>query len=290
MNLGGDSDGNDGNKLNTTSSSCHAEGSESVCGGSSSKKRSLNSGDVDDLFAQICSRMSSLTTEVEDSKPEVVDIFRSVLMCSEVEAKFFLESASWDIASAVNVYLENKAQEERDFQADIAAESRKRIRSSINADMDISASTGSSQAYSGGEERPRVGMWRNAEVIVQGLDRAIWRAYVSPTTGKIYFLHLATNIKQECVPPGFADNPDYNMNSGISSGSSGVFAIGYDPNMPTPGVVTGRFPPLDAPAVPEVNESTDTVGESAESSMMEGAGSATEAEGPSETSAEGDNS
>jgi uncharacterized membrane protein YgcG len=43
--------------------------------------------------------MGSLTTDVKDSKPEVVNIFKTVLLCSEMEAQFFLESADWDIAS-----------------------------------------------------------------------------------------------------------------------------------------------------------------------------------------------
>jgi len=62
--------------------------------------RSVN---VDDIFQQICSRMSNLSTDVKDSKPEVIDIFKSVLLCSEMEAEFFLDSADWDIAS-VSMY------------------------------------------------------------------------------------------------------------------------------------------------------------------------------------------
>ena len=62
-------------------------------------RRHAESGDVDDIFAQICSRMGALSTEVKDNKPEVIEIFRSVLMCSEMEALFFLESAGWEIAA-----------------------------------------------------------------------------------------------------------------------------------------------------------------------------------------------
>lgn len=49
--------------------------------------------------------------------------------------------------------------------------------------------------------------YENKEVVIKGLDRATWRAYVNPISGCIYFLHLATNYKQDNVPPGFADNP-----------------------------------------------------------------------------------
>ena len=51
--------------------------------------------------------------------------------------------------------------------------------------------------------------WKNKEVVIEGIDRAVWRAFVSATTGRVYFLHLPTNLKQEVVPPGFADNDDY---------------------------------------------------------------------------------
>ncbi len=57
-------------------------------------RRADPTANVDDIFAQICSRMSSLTT---DNKPEMISAFMSVLMCSESEAKFFLESANWDV-------------------------------------------------------------------------------------------------------------------------------------------------------------------------------------------------
>lgn len=77
----------------------------------------------------------------------------------------------------------------------------------IGADADADAL---SNGLFGGAAAARSGAmhpYKNVEVLISGIDRATWRAYVSPITGQIYFLHLATGYKQEMVPPGFADNP-----------------------------------------------------------------------------------
>ena len=56
---------------------------------------------VDDIFQQICSKMSSLSTGGSENKQDMVSAFVSVLVCSEMEASFFLESAGWDIANVI---------------------------------------------------------------------------------------------------------------------------------------------------------------------------------------------
>ena len=64
---------------------------------------------VDELFSLICNKMSSLSTTTDgnsntntsssDNHNEMISAFVSVIMCSESEAKFFLESTNWDVAS-----------------------------------------------------------------------------------------------------------------------------------------------------------------------------------------------
>ena len=66
---------------------------------SSSNNASAFSDNVDDIFQQICSKMSSLSTGSGDNHEDMVKAFVSVLVCSELEASFFLESAEWDIAN-----------------------------------------------------------------------------------------------------------------------------------------------------------------------------------------------
>ena len=106
-------------------------------------------------------------------------------------------------------------------------------------------------------------------------------------TGTIYFLHLATGFKQECVPPGFADNLTssmvqsgqyYDTNASEQKGDSSsvqgsvqsVFA--FDPLAPisssdpqsiaNPNPIShssNYFPPLSAPnSETKVNNNSDS--------------------------------
>lgn len=174
------------------------------------------------------------------------------------------------------------------------AESRKRCRQNASYSGSSSSSSFvlSGQQQSQSQSQPQhLSMsgdfaanccWSNKEVIIEGIDRAVWRAFVSPTTGRVYFVHLLTNLKQEVVPPGFADNVNYagpfaempvagrdnstGMDTEEVGSSSSVTSLGqqqqstqqsqqqspFNPSVPKSlGVATspiiGRFPPLDAP-------------------------------------------
>ena len=75
--------------------------------------------------------------------------------------------------------------------------------------------------------------------------RAVWRAYVHPTTGHIYFLHIPTNYKQDMVPPGFADSSTLAMNSNVVLNP--LLPISSNINNVSGTRVTGYFPPLSLP-------------------------------------------
>lgn len=64
-----------------------------------SVKKTPTTEKLDDIFSLICSKMGNLSTDGSGNKTEMVDAFVSVLMCSESEANFFLESTNWDVAS-----------------------------------------------------------------------------------------------------------------------------------------------------------------------------------------------
>jgi len=116
--------------------------------------------------------------------------------------------------------------------------------------------------------------WKNKEVVIEGIDRAVWRAFVSATTGRVYFLHLPTNLKQEVVPPGFADNDDYTGPFASLPAAQEQEAFSMDtleasvqsrvPLAPPLGLPTspimGRFPPLDAPQEAQPNIQTSYTG------------------------------
>jgi hypothetical protein len=160
------------------------------------------------------------------------------------------------------------------------SESRKRTRSdgagfTEPSSLYAGGSGGSARGLSMSADFPGNCGWKNREVVIEGIDRAIWRAFVSATTGRVYFLHLPTNLKQECVPPGFADNDQYcgpfaslpaeraahDMDS-LEASVNSLLPPPVGMGLPTSPVV-GRFPPLDGPVGAQPNSQASYAGRTA---------------------------
>ena len=72
----------------------------SACSSGTTTTTSVKKADnFDDIFQLICGKMSTLSTDGSGNRTELVQAFVSVLVCSEIEATFFLESANWDVAN-----------------------------------------------------------------------------------------------------------------------------------------------------------------------------------------------
>lgn len=165
--------------------------------GSSGRKRAIDidsSDDLDDLVGQICSRLTNLETT---DKIGHLDAFIEVLECTLNEATFFLESASWDISTAVGLYLEEQQYGKR--RATDAAR--------ILECGPISIPTPCFGRVPRFEARP---------VAIDGMPEG-WSAAVSPYSGQIAFFHQDTMSKQYIVPPGFAPLVNFDMDASATS-------------------------------------------------------------------------
>lgn len=161
--------------------------------GGKTKKRTKNF-DVDDIFSQICSKMDSLSTsESSSNKDEIVAAFIDVLNCTSDNAVFFLESAAWNIESAIHIWLESNQ---------------------------------SSQFYdSSSQNKVR---YSNRQIIIPDLPTD-WIAQVHPIRGNVIFINKVTGLRQNEVPPGYAElNSADGAMPTISQSHTGVRA-GYFP-------------------------------------------------------------
>jgi hypothetical protein len=159
-------------------------------GGGSSRKRERGresretSEDLDDLVGQICSKLTNLKTL---DKQQHIDAFIEVLECTSMEATFFLDSSSWDIGTAVGLFIE-----EQQFNK----------RRATNAVM-----------RSFMTESPT---YQARTVVIDDLPEG-WSAAVSPRTGQVVFFHSETMVRQYAVPPGFANPIPETIDLGSSS-------------------------------------------------------------------------
>ena len=180
---------------------------------SSSKKRPKEDDtEAEDLLGQICNKLNSLTTA--DSNEQKIDAFVTVLACTKDEAIFFLESADWSVEAAVGLWLENgqDSYSKRSRYTDLA----------FDLDPSLQSSSASGQMFGhrhmGGIRPPRKYVAR--PVIIEGLDPS-WTAWVSRSTGVVYFKHEESGHMQEQVPPGFADDPNYAFAATTTSAMGG---------------------------------------------------------------------
>lgn len=140
----------------------------------------------------VCSQMNTLSTQ--DSNNDKIAAFMAVLACAHDEAAFFLESADWSVEAAVSLWLESGL-------GAVLADNHKRSRSVIHA------------ADNGNHPYVKRGVY------IEGLPEE-WSAWVSATTGQIYFSHNETGHSQSNVPPGFADNHPARSRESVSNGDN----------------------------------------------------------------------
>jgi UBA-like domain len=136
--------------------------------------------------------MNTLSTQ--DSNNDKIAAFMAVLACAHDEAAFFLESADWSVEAAVSLWLESGL-------GAVLADNHKRSRSIIHT------------ANNGNHPYVKRGVY------IEGLPEE-WSAWVSATTGQIYFSHNETGHTQSNVPPGFADNHPTRSRESVSNGDN----------------------------------------------------------------------
>jgi UBA-like domain len=182
-------------------------------------------------------KLNSLsTTETNDDK---ITAFMCVLACGHDEAVFFLESADWSVETAVSLWLENGQGQYQNRSTHSYSSQQPQFGEYFSSASSSSSSTyvnmGSyrdresgehkgkrsrSLLYDTGEEPDfrdkdawygplmRPGPYLSREVVIDGLDPA-WTAWVSRSSGRVYFKHVASGHTQSQVPPGFADDPHW---------------------------------------------------------------------------------
>lgn len=136
--------------------------------------------------------MNTLSTQ--DSNNDKIAAFMAVLACAHDEAAFFLESADWSVEAAVSLWLESGL-------GAVLADNHKRSRSVIHA------------ADNGNHPYVKRGVY------IEGLPEE-WSAWVSATTGQIYFSHNESGHTQSNVPPGFADNHPSRTRESVNNGDN----------------------------------------------------------------------
>jgi len=189
--------------------------------------------DTDDILSQL---LNSLGTE--DSNAQKIEAFITVLACTTEEASFFLESAQWSVEAAVGLWLES------------GQDHRKRSRYAGNGghafgsfllpeDLDVGGYGGHNgamqRATSGGDMSGTLvgslfspGKYVKRQLVIEGLDPA-WTAWVSRSTGEVYFRHDASGHQQRAVPPGFADDTSASDGDGGGGGGGGGGALRKHP-------------------------------------------------------------
>lgn len=152
------------------------------------KKRSMVDDDDDnfeDLVGQICSKLTNLNTV---DKQQHIAAFIEVLECTSHEASFFLESSSWNISTAVSLFLEEQQYSKR-RATDVL---RSTLRDEVTS-LPVPPSFGQIDGP----------CFDTKPVHIEGLPDN-WSASVSPHSGRVVFFHAPSLSRQYMVPPGFA--------------------------------------------------------------------------------------
>ena len=130
----------------------------------------------------------STTESKADRKDETVQAFISVLQCTSDEAIFYLDSALWDIQTAILFWLDS----DRGY-----AHRNLGDRSSTSS---MYNNYGSHSSKMMKQEK----LYEEKTVEIAGLPTD-WSAFVDSFTGGVYFLHCPSGHTQTAVPPGYAD-------------------------------------------------------------------------------------
>merc|ERR1711991_155684 len=138
--------------------------------------------------------MKELSTNT--TKEDMVLAFIQVLDIETHMAEFFLESAAWNIESAVGIYLESSqgSQSGPSFEAS-------QFHLDAQRKVPVAPDFSTKRARTSFDGEPR---YLGLDVFIHGLPEG-WSAKVSRHTGEIYFVNNATGNTQFAVPPGFAD-------------------------------------------------------------------------------------
>ena len=141
---------------------------------------------------------------------------------------FFLESADWSVETAVGLWLESGLGQSQSRSAhgfgwqynDSYTHSSSSSSTYPNTDYHENNSSGGhkrkrsrSLLYDANEEPDfsnsnwcgPPGPYLSKEVVIENLDPA-WSTWVSRSSGRVYFKHVASGQMQSQVPPGFADD------------------------------------------------------------------------------------
>ena len=164
------------------------------------KRQSDSMGDIEDIMAQITSKMDTLSTEA--SKDDMLTAFVTVLSVETCMAEFFLESSAWNLETAISLYMEN---------SDHINVSHSGMNMNMNMNMNSSGigsmgnhpRIGSLSVDQRSRKKCKNMQYKQMVVEIAGLP-ADWTAHVSRSGGEIYFRHN-DGTTQFQVPPGFAD-------------------------------------------------------------------------------------
>ena len=80
------------------------------CSSSSSRRRERSESNLDELPSAITNKMGS--TDIKDSRSQLVAAFVEVMQCSDMEADFYLESSNMDIATAISLCMDARLENE----------------------------------------------------------------------------------------------------------------------------------------------------------------------------------
>ena len=184
------------------------------------KDRKAGSDDIDGILSSITNKLALLSTVGQsqnsnhsvDSEPDriyLTSVFADVLQCGEQEAMFYLETAQWDLVSAINLCLETGLSQQQQHQ--YAKKNRNEGAGSSSSDS-YGCGFGSSSSSSNKivnwvafTSQPK--KYLPLTVKIEGLPEN-WVCKVNEFTGALEFTHLDSGHVQSCVPPFFADAPD----------------------------------------------------------------------------------
>lgn len=168
--------------------------------------------------------MKDLTTAITSTdlkkNDEVVVAFISVLNCTSEEATFFLESAMWNIESAIHFWLDSD---------------KGYINRRYNREDDFNSKPSSSLDFRHSKNIKTEIKYLEKRVTIPDLP-ADWTAWVRPDTGSIYFIHGPSSHEQSSVPPGYADvdaelsnneSAHLSLDSNCSNSSSSSSDVSY---------------------------------------------------------------